>query len=96
MKRVVYAVPGVLAIVGSVVCGPAAHAALGSLVVNGTVYHDPTGCLQFGGGASPLVIENHTAATITVYYQAGCKGETGTVLVSGDSRTFSGSSIQVP
>ena len=94
--RGVYAVFGAVAIAGSIAIGPAAHAAQGSLVVNGIVYHAPSGCLQIGGGASPLAIENHSDATITVYYLAGCQGEASAVLVSGDTRTFSGSSILVP
>ncbi|WP_433193495.1 hypothetical protein ACQP1G_32660 [Nocardia sp. CA-107356] len=95
MKRGVYGIPGVLAIAAVIASGPAAHAAQGSLVVNGTVYRDPSGCMQVGGGASPLAIENHSDATITVYTMAGCKGESSAVLPSGASRTFSGSSILV-
>jgi hypothetical protein len=96
MKWGVYAVLGGSAIVGVIATGPAAHAAQGSLVVNGTVHRDPSGCMQIGGGSAPQSIENHTDATITVYYLTGRKGEASTVLPSGESRTFSGSSIQVP
>ncbi|MEV6139027.1 hypothetical protein AB0L63_23780 [Nocardia sp. NPDC051990] len=95
MKRGVYAALGVLAIAAAVVGGPAAHAAQGTLVVNGTVYRGPSGCLRIGGSAAPLAIENHTDATVTVFAMAGCKGEAGAALPSGASRTFSGSSILV-
>lgn len=96
MKWGVYALLGVLAIAATVANGPAANAAQGSLVVNGTVYHQPSGCVQIGGSASPLAIENHTDAAVTVYPLVGCKGEASAVLLSGASGTFSGSSILVP
>ncbi len=87
---------GVLSVAAAVAGGPAAaYAAQGSLVVNGSVYREPSGCLQIGGGAAPLAIENHTDATVAVFYMAACKGEAGAVLPSGASRTFSGSSILV-
>ncbi|WP_433756112.1 hypothetical protein [Nocardia sp. CA-135398] len=96
MKRGVYAALAVLAIAATVASAPDAHAAQGSLVVNGMVYREPSGCLQIGGGAAPLAIENHTDATITVFYMAGCRGEASAVLPSGASRTFSGSSLRIP
>ncbi|MEU0505906.1 hypothetical protein [Nocardia sp. NPDC005998] len=96
MKRGVYAALGVLAIAAAVATGPVAHAAQGSLVVNGTVYHAPSGCVQIGGSAAPLAIENHTDAAVTVYPLVGCKGEASAVLLSGASGTVSGSSILVP
>ncbi|MEV5839760.1 hypothetical protein [Nocardia sp. NPDC052112] len=96
MKRGVYAALGVLAMVGGLAAHAAqANAAQGSLVVNGTVYRQPSGCLHIAGGAAPLAIENHTDATVTVFAMVGCRGEASAVLPSGASRTFSGASILI-
>ncbi len=95
MKRGVYVALGVSAIAATIAGGPVAHAAQGSLVVNGTVYREPSGCLQVGGGGAPLAIENHTDAAVTVFYTAGCRGEAGAMLPSGASRTLSGSSVRI-
>ncbi|TLF81003.1 hypothetical protein [Nocardia cyriacigeorgica] len=75
--------------------GPAA-AARGGLVVDGTVHHDPVGCLEVSGGARSLKVENHTDVPVTVYYGRGCRGDITATLTSREVRTVVGTSIQVP
>ncbi|MGY4102102.1 hypothetical protein ACW2Q0_21500 [Nocardia sp. R16R-3T] len=91
MKRGVYAALGPSVIAG----GPVAHAAPGSLVVNGTAYREPSGCVQIDVGAAPLAIENHTDAIVTVFYTVGCGGQAGAALPSGGSRPLAGSAIRI-
>jgi hypothetical protein len=95
MKRGVYAVPVVLAAAGMFAAAPAAFAAQGTLVVNNTVYREPSGCMQFGTGAGPLVIENHTDRTVTVFIGSGCRGDVTAVLAPSEARASSGSSIRI-
>ncbi|MFD0362538.1 hypothetical protein ACFQZZ_13915 [Nocardia sp. GCM10030253] len=95
MKRGVYAVLGVLAVAGTIAIAPAASAAQGTLVVNNTVYRGPSGCMQIGGGAVTLAIENHTDRTVSIFTGSGCRGDVTATIVPGETRTSSGSSIQI-
>ncbi|MFQ6393826.1 hypothetical protein ACLMAJ_10245 [Nocardia sp. KC 131] len=95
MKRGVYAVPVVLAAAGMLAAAPAAFAARGTLVVNNTVYREPSGCMQFGAGTGPLVLENHTNRTVTIFIGSSCRGDVTAVLAPGEARASSGSSIQI-
>ncbi|MBF6084055.1 hypothetical protein IU485_22040 [Nocardia cyriacigeorgica] len=81
--------------VGVLSAGPAT-AARGGLVVDGTVHHDPVGCLEVSGGARTLKVENHTDEPVTVYYGRGCRGDITATLTSREVRTVVGTSIQVP
>ncbi|WP_280233747.1 hypothetical protein [Nocardia cyriacigeorgica] len=84
-----------LAVATVIGAGPAG-AARGGLVVDGSVHHNPSGCVEVGGGARTLKLENHTDVPVTVYYGRGCRGEVTATLASREVRTVTGASIQVP
>ncbi|MGN2640392.1 hypothetical protein ACTD5D_30345 [Nocardia takedensis] len=81
---------------GAIVTAPTAAAALGSVVVDGSVHRDPGGCLEVGGGPVPLAVENHTDTTVTVFNRPGCRGDATVVLNPSDSATVPGSSVHIP
>ncbi|MBH0780065.1 hypothetical protein [Nocardia bovistercoris] len=74
---------------------PAASAALGSVVVNGSVHRDPGGCMEVGGHPAGLAVENHTDVVVTVYSWPGCRGEVLAVLTPTQSLTITGSSLLI-
>ncbi|WP_139348024.1 hypothetical protein [Nocardia donostiensis] len=78
------------------VTAPNAFAARGGLVVAGTVYHDPHGCVEVGGNTAARPIENHTDAVVLVYYGRGCLGEVTASLAPREIRAVTGTSIHVP
>ncbi|MFQ6326242.1 hypothetical protein ACLMAL_08900 [Nocardia sp. CWNU-33] len=95
MKRGVYAVPGVLAVAATIAAAPAAFAAQGTLVVNNTVYREPSGCMQINTGVAPLALENHTDNRVTIFSGSGCRGDVTATLTPGESRASNGSSLQI-
>ncbi|MFE7801832.1 hypothetical protein [Nocardia sp. NPDC057440] len=95
MKRGVYAVPGVLAVAAAIAAAPAAFAAQGTLVVNNTVYREPSGCMQISAGVAQLTLENHTDNRVTIFSGIGCRGDATATLLPGEARATSGSSLQI-
>lgn len=93
--RTVATVAGAL-LGGLLTAAPPATAALGGLVVDGSVYHNPAGCVDVDNGAQARPVENHTPALVTVFYGRGCQGEITAVIAPSEIRTVSGTSIQVP
>ncbi|WP_054813241.1 hypothetical protein [Nocardia arizonensis] len=86
---------GALAVTGLILTAPPAFAALGSVVVNGSVHRDPDGCFDVGGSPAQLAVENHTDTTIMIFAWPGCRGEMTVVLTPTQSATVSGSSVQI-
>ncbi|MEV6432729.1 hypothetical protein [Nocardia sp. NPDC051463] len=95
MKRGVYAVPGALAVAATIAAAPAAFAAQGTLVVNNTVYRQPSGCMQISAGFAALALENHTDHRVTIFSGSACRGDVTATLMPGEARASSGSSLQI-
>ncbi|MCX5110115.1 hypothetical protein OOK13_16505 [Streptomyces sp. NBC_00378] len=68
-----------------------ASAAQGDLVVNGTVYSDPTGC--YPSDRWPLSVENYTNDLAVIFQGADCSGPILGVVAPGGSEVseFGGS-----
>ncbi|MFF3224488.1 hypothetical protein ACFYV7_16965 [Nocardia suismassiliense] len=94
MRRSVRAVLGSL--VGAAMCAaaPVAAADQGELIVGGTVYSNPSGCIMLGTD-TVRHIENKTSTVVTVYTDASCQGIATAVLRPGDSGTYTGKSVVV-
>ncbi|MEU8696927.1 hypothetical protein AB0C61_04450 [Streptomyces sp. NPDC048680] len=70
-----------------------AHAASGTLVINGTQYTDPSGC--YPSGTQPLRVTNHTDAVAYVYTSPDCTGTPVAVLYQGEAVAELGRSVFV-
>ncbi|QIS10894.1 hypothetical protein [Nocardia arthritidis] len=93
MRRSMYAVPIGFA-VAALVCAPGAHAAGGDLIVNGSPFSDPAGCV-FLGADDVYNIQNNTGSVITLYTKAECDGDSTAILSPGDSGSYTAKSALV-
>jgi hypothetical protein len=75
----------------------AATAATGALTVNGTVYTNPSGCIELAPEGTLLTVTNNTNKVATVYDGPGC--DTGTPddpVLPGKTETITGASVILP
>ncbi|MET7770330.1 hypothetical protein [Nocardia sp. NPDC005366] len=86
---------GALTVAVSIITAPSAFAAQGSVVMDGSVYRDPVGCLEANAGRPQLAVENHTDTTVTVYSWPACRGEVTVVLTPSQSATTTGASLHI-
>ncbi|RCV50014.1 hypothetical protein [Marinitenerispora sediminis] len=71
-----------------------AHAASGTLLLNGRAITDPHGC--YDSEERPLRIENGTNETVVVHGLPGCSGRIVGFVHSGETAVVPGSSVSLP
>lgn len=90
----VRAITGVLAAAAIFAAAPAAQAAVGDLVVDGSTYSNPSGCLFLGPDAV-RDIANNTDSVVTLFRDAQCVGDSTGVLAAGQSGSYTAKSAQI-
>lgn len=71
-----------------------AHAATGTLIVNGTTYENPSGCINTVGPTLSMV--NTTDKPATVYLEGDCKGSVIGTVGPGGKLNILASSLFLP
>jgi hypothetical protein len=96
IRRIAAGLGAAAAITGAALVIPAAaYAANGPLIINGTIYNNPNGCV-FSEYPQSLGIENKTDQVADVFAFPGCRGPIVDVVGPQQSKVVPGASVSIP